>query len=306
MRTATIISLGASALLGIGALVVAKTMTPARPPAATLRVEHVAAGVPVVVARRDMAYGAKLGPDDLTLVNLPAGDVPAGAYSTIAAAVGLPGSPPVAIAPIAAREVLLPAKVSGPGARASLSAGIADGMRAYTIRVSDVAGVGGHALPGDRVDVVLTRDMSTDKAVRRMAAMLLIQNVRVLGMDLNLDQTSTRSAEPRTATLEVTPQDAEKLALAPETGTLTLALRRNGAAEIAPAPVILTTNLGPGHAGVAADVGVAEPAAPHPRPSGRRAARHVGAPAYGTGVIIVNGSPASAVKAPGAGVAAGA
>jgi pilus assembly protein CpaB len=262
--------------------------------------------VPVVVARRDMAYGAKLGPDDLTLVNLPSADVPAGAYSTIAAAVGLPGSPPVAIAPIAAHEVLLPAKVSGPGARASLSAGIADGMRAYTIRVSDTAGVGGHALPGDRVDVVLTRDMSTDKAVRRMAAFLLIQNARVLGMDLNLDQTSTRSVEPRTATLEVTPQDAEKLALAPETGTLTLALRRNGAAEIAPAPAILASNLAPGHGVMAADPGEAVSRAARPRSSGHRAVRHSGEPVYGTGVIIVNGSPASAVKAPGAGAAAGA
>ena len=305
MRTATIISLGASAFLGIGALVVARNMGPTKPPAAALRMEHVATGVPVVVARQNLAYGAKLDASQLTLINLPAADVPAGAYSSIAAAMGQPGANPVAITPIAAHEVVLPTKVSGPGARASLSAGIADGMRAYTIRVSDTAGVGGHVLPGDRVDVVLTRDMSNDKAVRRMAAFLLIQNVRVLGVDLNLDQTSTRSVEPRTATLEVAPQDAEKLALAPETGTLTLALRRNGAAETAPAPVILTSNLAPGHGAAAADSGEALAKAPRPRSSGRRAVHHLGAPAYGTGVIIVNGSPASAVKAPG-GVAAGA
>ncbi len=305
MRTATIISLGASALLGIGALVVARNMGPTKPPAASLRVERVATGVPVVVARQNLAYGAKLDASALTLVNLPAADVPTGAYTSIAAAVGQPGSSPVAIAPIAAHEVVLPTKVSGPGARASLSAGIADGMRAYTIRVSDTAGVGGHVLPGDRVDVVLTRDMSTDKAVRRMAAFLLIQNVRVLGVDLNLDQTSTRSIEPRTATLEVSPQDTEKLALAPETGTLTLALRRNGSAETAPAPAILTSNLTPGHGVLAPDAGAAPDHAARPRSSGRRAAHHLGAPSFGTGVIIVNGSPASAVKAPG-GVAAGA
>ena len=305
MRTATIISLGASALLGIGALVVARNMGPTKPPAGVLQVAHVTAGVPVVVAKQNLAYGAKLDASQLTLVNLPAADVPAGAYSSIAAAIGQPGSPPVAIAPMAAHEVVLPTKVSGPGARASLSAGIADGMRAYTIRVSDVAGVGGHALPGDRVDVVLTRDMSTDKAVRRMAAFLLIQNARVLGVDLNLDQTSTRSVEPRTATLEVSPQDAEKLALAPETGTMTLALRRNGSAETAAAPVILASNLTPGRGALAPEAGDAPAHAARPRPGGRRAARHLGAPSFATGVIIVNGSPASAVKAPG-GVAAGA
>ena len=305
MRTATIISLGVSALLGMGALVVSRNMGPTRPPAATARAESAPRGVPVVVARQTLAYGAKLDASQLTLINLPASDVPAGAYSSIAAALGQPGAAPVAIAPIAAHEVVLPGKVSGPGARASLSAGIADGMRAYAIRVSDTAGVGGHVLPGDRVDVVLTRDMSADKAVRRMAAFLLIQNARVLGVDLNLDQTSTRSVEPRTATLEVTPQDAEKLALAPETGTLTLALRRNGAAETASAPAILTSNLTPGHGALAAEGGEPPAKAARPRSSGRRAVRRPGAPASATGVIIVNGSPATAMKAAG-GVAAGA
>jgi len=306
MRTATIISLGASALLGIGALVVARNMGPTKAPAAVPQIARLTAGVPVVIARQNLAYGAKLDASALTLVNLPAGDVPAGAYSSIAAAVGQPGSPAVAIAPMAAHEVVLPTKVSGPGARASLSAGIADGMRAYTIRVSDTSGVGGHALPGDRVDVVLTRDMSTDHAVRRMAAFVLIQNARVLGVDLNLDQTSTRSVEPRTATLEVTPQDAEKLALAPETGTLTLALRRNGSAEITSAPAVLASNLAPGHGVMAAEPGDGTTHAARPRSSGRRAAHHLGGPSFETGVIIVNGSPATSAKAPAAGVATGA
>jgi pilus assembly protein CpaB len=306
MRTATIISLGASAVLGLGALVVAKTMAPPKSPASQLRVVPAMNGTPVVVAKHDLAYGAKLDAGELTLVNLPAADVPAGAFGSIAAAVGQPGSAPVALTPIAAHEVVLPAKISGPGARASLSAGIADGMRAYTIRVSDTAGVGGHALPGDRVDVVLTRDMSSDHAVRRMASFLLIQNVRVLGVDLNLDQTSTHSVEPRSATLEVSPQDAEKLALAPETGTLSLALRRNGSAETAAAPAVLAANLTPGHGMMAPGEGETPRATAKPKSSGRRAVHRTGAPAFGAGVIIVNGGAPSTVKPPAAGVAAGA
>jgi pilus assembly protein CpaB len=110
-------------------------------------------------------------------------------------------------------------------------------MRAYTIGVSDVAGVGGHALPGDRVDVVLTcnlSDLSGSSQGKRLVSGLVLQNVRVLGMDLNADPSSTKAAVAHTVTLEVSPADAEKLALAAQAGTLSLALRRTGSAEVAP------------------------------------------------------------------------
>src|SRR5204862_7547639 len=97
------------------------------------------------------------------VLNIPANAVPDGAFTTVAAVLKQDnGGAPVTLTPIAAREALLPAKLSGPGARSSIAAEIADGMRAYTIKVSDVTGVGGHALPGDRVDVVLMRDTSPD------------------------------------------------------------------------------------------------------------------------------------------------
>jgi hypothetical protein len=70
------------------------------------------------------------------------------------------GRPPVVLTPIAAREPMLPSKLSGGGAKATVSAVIGEGMRAYTIGVTDIAGGGGHMLPGDRVDVVLTYDLS--------------------------------------------------------------------------------------------------------------------------------------------------
>ena len=113
------------------------------------------------------------------------------------------GGAPVALTPIAAREPLLPSKLSGPGARASVAAEIADGMRAYTIKVTDVTGVGGHALPGDRVDVVLMRDLTPEGHTRNYVSEVVIQNVRVLGVDLNADLASNKPATPNTATLEV-------------------------------------------------------------------------------------------------------
>jgi pilus assembly protein CpaB len=139
----------------------------------------------------------------------------------------------VALTPIAARETLLPSKLSGPGARASMAAEIGEGFRAYTIKVSDVTGVGGHALPGDRVDVVLMRDTTPDGPTRNFVSEVVLQNVRVLGVDLNADLASNKPANPSTATLEVTVPDAQKLSVASDLGKLSLALRKTGSTEVA-------------------------------------------------------------------------
>jgi pilus assembly protein CpaB len=117
-----------------------------------------------------------------------------------------------------------------------VAAEIAPGMRAYTIGVSDVSGVGGHALPGDRVDVVLMRNLSDDDSRKVLQAEVVIQNVRLLGVDLNADPTSNKPEEPSTATLEVSVRDAQKLAVAADLGALSLALRALGQAEVEAAP----------------------------------------------------------------------
>jgi pilus assembly protein CpaB len=114
-------------------------------------------------------------------------------------------------------------------------------MRAYTIAIGDSAGVGGHVLPGDRVDVIVTRQPPTPKAVKELCddckferADVVLQDVKVLGMDLNVDPTTTASAVAHTATLEVSVLDAQKLAVAAQIGTMSLALRRVGQADITP------------------------------------------------------------------------
>lgn len=227
MRLATILSLGASALLGVGALFVARVWMPQ--PGADA--EKTVATVPVVAARADIAYGARLEAANLTVVQMPSDAAPDGAYSSIAEVIGLDGGAPVALMPLGAREPLLPSKLSGAGARASLASMIAPGMRAYTIKVSDVAGVGGHALPGDRVDVVLAREQPGADG-QKVLVDVVIQNARLLGLNLNADPASTDKAEPRTATLEVSVEDAGRLSVAGEVGVLSLALRRTGSTEV--------------------------------------------------------------------------
>jgi pilus assembly protein CpaB len=232
MRVVTIVSLGGCALFGLAALVVAKTMIP-NPGAAKVAVAA-PVGVPVVVAKAPLKFGDKLDASKIEILTIPANAVPEGAFKTAAQVLSQDGGgPPVALTPIAARELLLPAKLSGPGARASVAAEIRDGFRAYTIKVTDVTGVGGHALPGDRVDVVLMRDTSTDPQKHSFVSQVVIQDVRVLGVDLNADPASNKPANPNTATLEVSVPDAQKLAVAGDLGKLSLALRRTGSTEVA-------------------------------------------------------------------------
>lgn len=234
MRAITIASLGASAALGLGALVVAKVLLPAQGSVAQASAPAtIPNAVSVVVAKQDLKYGERLEAGHLTVVRVPKSAAPEGAFSSVAAVLAQDnGGAPLALQPIAAREALLPAKLSGPGARPSVAAEIKAGMRAYTIGVSEVSGVGGHALPGDHVDVVLMRNLAKEGETKILVSEVVIQNVRVLGVDLNADLTSNKVDTPTTATLEVSVKDAQKLAVAADLGELSLALRGSGQAEI--------------------------------------------------------------------------
>jgi pilus assembly protein CpaB len=244
MRVVTIVSLGASAVLGLAALFVAKAVLPNAGHSKTqLLAQQPVAGVPVVVAKSDLKFGDRLDAGKVTILHVPANAVPTGAFTTVEQLLAQDnGGAPVALTQIAAKELLLPSKLSGPGARSSVAIEIADGFRAYTIKVSDVTGVGGHALPGDRVDVVISRDLTPDGATRNYISEVVIQNVRVLGVDLNADMVKNTPATPTTATLEVSVKDAQKLAVAADLGKLSLALRKTGAAELAPTVPMRTGN----------------------------------------------------------------
>ncbi len=238
MRVATIASLGASALLGVGALFVAKVWLPnAQSGPGKAAAQPAVALSSIVAASGAVPFGTRLEARNLTLIKVPAGSVPEGAFTSIDQVLGRDGGAPVTLAALAPREALLPSKVSGPGLKPSVAALIDPGMRAYTIKVNEVAGGGGHVLPGDRVDVLLARAIAAPgvegaEGDRLIISSLVLQNVRVLGMDMIADPASVEKFEPTTATLEVSVEDAGKLAVAGQAGTLSLALRRSGATEI--------------------------------------------------------------------------
>jgi len=280
MRVVTIVSLAASAVLGLGALFVAKIALPNASAAKSPMRAAVAAGEPLVVASRALKYGEKLDAGMLTVIKVPKNAIPEGSFTNVAQALAADrGGAPVVLVPLASHEAVLPAKLSGPGARPSVAAEIAEGMRAYTLKVNDASGVGGHALPGDRVDVVLMRDLTPSGEQRNYVSYVVVQNARVLGVDLNADPTSNKPASPNTATVEVSVQDSQKLSIASTLGELSLALRRNGAAEFAHAPPLRTADF----------LGGGRPARSGP------VAR--GAPQGHSAILIIEGEPAKRTKA---------
>jgi pilus assembly protein CpaB len=147
--------------------------------------------------------------------------LPAGAFAKIA---DLTSGRRIVLAPIDANEAVLAAKVTGPGQRATLSATLQDGLKAVTIRVNDVEGVAGFVLPGDHVDVVVSRPGDQNVGMSDV----VLQNARVLAIDQLADQRAEKPSVVKAVTLEVDATNGEKLALASLVGTLSLMLRKAG------------------------------------------------------------------------------
>jgi pilus assembly protein CpaB len=175
----------------------------------------------VVVASKALRFGDELVAASLREVPWPEGALPAGAFGKIAE---LTAGKRVVVMPMDANEAILASKITGPGQRATLSAVLGDDMKAVTIRVNDVEGVAGFVLPGDHVDVVLTRQLDKDTATNDV----VIQNARVLAVDQQADARAEKPAVVKAVTLEVNVTDAQRLSLASAVGTLSLLLRKAG------------------------------------------------------------------------------
>jgi pilus assembly protein CpaB len=175
----------------------------------------------IVVAAKPLRFGDELNSSALREVPWPEGATPAGAFNKITD-ITTTGKR-VVLMPIDVNEAVLAAKITGPGQRATLSGTLQEGMKAVTIRVNDVEGVAGFVLPGDRVDVVLTRqgDKSPSNDV-------VIQNVRVMAIDQLADERTEKPSVVKAVTLEVSVTDGQKIALASSVGTLSLLLRKAG------------------------------------------------------------------------------
>ncbi|SNT12693.1 pilus assembly protein CpaB [Sphingopyxis indica] len=203
--------------------------------------------VQVLVATQPLAFGTVLTAQNTKLVGWPASSLPAGVFRTSIGVVDNPRGPRVALRPIAVGEPILSSKISGSDGRASISDLLPQGMRAIAVRVNDVTGVGGLVTPGDVVDVLLTRQMDGDGAGRDdKTTDILLEKIRVIAIDQRADESKTEPKVAKTATLEVDPVSAQKLALAQSVGTLSLALRNVTSIEDGANMTITQGDLGSG------------------------------------------------------------
>ena len=179
----------------------------------------------IVVAAKPLRFGNELNASQLREAPWPEASLPNGSFSKIADV--LAGGKRVALTAIEPNEPVLSSKITGPGQRATLSAMLRDGLKAATVRVNDIDGVGGFVLPGDHVDVSLTRQV--DKA--NASTEVVLQNVRVLAIDQLADERLDKPSVVKAVTLEVDVVGAQKLSLAASIGSLSLMLRKAGEAN---------------------------------------------------------------------------
>lgn len=215
----------------------------------------------VVTAGVPFKYGDTLSADKLKIVQWPASSVPEGSFDDIRKLINDPAGPRVALRPVAVGEPMLASMLTGAGGRAVVSATLPVDKRAVAIRVNDVAGVAGFVLPGDSVDVLLTRQPGGGGG--RSAEQIsdtIVENVRVVAADQNINDKAKDPQVSKTVTLEVDPVQAQKLALAGQVGTLSLSLRNAANREFADTRTVSVRDLGSGGYPFYSEPPVAQPA----------------------------------------------
>ena len=181
----------------------------------------------VVIAAKDIPAGSTLSETMLKdgtvrAIKWPKASVPAGAFGTPAEVIGK-----VNRVKIMANEPILESRLSGEGA--GLTVRLEPGKRAMAVRVDEIIGVSGFIVPDDRVDVIVTTTppgVNDNKDAR--LSKIVLQNKRVLSVAQSTEQKDGKPQVARSITLEVSPEEAEKLSLAYQEGPIVLALRGVG------------------------------------------------------------------------------
>jgi len=178
----------------------------------------------IVVAASDVNLGQRITPDMLKLADWPVGNKPPGAAADPKMVVGR-----VLKSSIQVGDPVTEAKLAPVGASGGLSAVITEGKRAITVRVNDVIGVAGFALPGNYVDVIVSTQLEMVSGERggnaQNIAKIVLERILVLAVAQEVSRDDTKPRVVNAVTLEVTPAQAENLDLARSVGTLSLALR---------------------------------------------------------------------------------
>lgn len=176
----------------------------------------------VAVAKVAIPIGTKIIPEQIMVVQFPKESTPDGAFDSPEKLAGR-----VAVVNIGAREPIIESRLAPEGTAAGLSAVIPEGYRAMTVKVDDAAGISGFIMPGTLVDVVVVIDPREGSGMQDPISKIVLQNIKVLANGQNIDKPENQreANSVKAVTLQVTPEQAEKLALATNEGKLQLVMR---------------------------------------------------------------------------------
>jgi pilus assembly protein CpaB len=220
-----ILFLGLAALCGLATASVARKTGQEGPP-----------GVPVVVASAPALPGRVIDPSQLEVVSWPAETIPQGAFSHPSAL-----ATRVLARSVVRGEPILESSLLPVGTEAGLGALIEESARAVSIKIDEFIGVAGFVQPGSRVDVIATVN---DHASGSQRTEVILQNLKVLAVDVRVDRNQGSPEPAHVVTLEVSPHQAPTLTHAENQGALKLALRNpKNDAESSPVKMVLGTDV---------------------------------------------------------------
>lgn len=211
-----------SMIIGLAAVVLASRWVAQQADVSTSR---------VVVAKTDIDLGARLNPEMLNVQDWPAGSVPQGAIleKDKGALLKDPKTNEGRVVRVSVMkgEPISESKLAPAGAQPGLSFAIKEGKRAITVRVNDVVGVAGFALPGNYVDILVNTTDEAAKAVgeNKTISKIVLEHILLLAVAQETSQGEGKPKVVNAVTLEVTPDQAEKIDLARSVGSLSLVLR---------------------------------------------------------------------------------
>ena len=211
--------LAAKVAMSVGVVValVVATCEQGETPSARLRVKT----APVVIAQRDMPEGALIDRMSIAVAQWPVGTIPAGAFTSIDSVASR-----VTRVAVFRGEALVPGRLAPDGTGPGLEVRLTPGKRASSFRINDLSGIAGLIQPNSRVDILLVENSGSGKGP---VARIAMTNMRVLAIGAIPQRAPDgRGINATVATIEVTPEEAEKLALITTQGSIQLVLRGYG------------------------------------------------------------------------------
>ncbi len=231
MRLNTMVIIAAAMIMGLVAALMARSLL--------IKPSEIAGGK-IVVAASTLQFGDTLQADNLQEMAWPTDKAPEGSYASISEIITSGQPARFTLTTIPRLTPIVSAQITAPGQKASMASMIAEGKNAVTIRVDDVRGVAGFIMPGDRVDIALTR---TDDQKHETSIDVILRGVKVLAIDQFTKERQESAQIAKSVTLEVDPVEAEKLILAGGVGTLSLILRKAEDNNAHPVPRVTDDDL---------------------------------------------------------------